>query len=350
MRFYLVHPVRWLAIAFIIAAIILQMNMVAHFWQSFGAGDELGGQLLVYIGVVLALIEVVLFPVADILEAEGNRWRAWVARMVFIFLALVTGFIDYGAFSRITAADQGERERARMEYEQQLNIQTDATRRIEELRAQLAERGFDRPSTALAAELEAQTAMKQRYEAMGQMPPTSVVRAIARLESARITAEDIERLTRVRDQAADYIRTRPAESGVHPQFEAIAAIMQGWGVDMDAEAARNNMAFAMMLAFKFIIMFGVWIMLPRVDEMRDWLARTENPRTGFFDGLAGFFGGAGAAQSGQHQDPPPAGGGSLDLDGGAFAGAANGQGGFVPSNDDFGDEVRDMFDDLDRRG
>jgi hypothetical protein len=71
MRFYLVHPVRWLAIAFIIAAIILQMNMVAHFWQSFGAGDELGGQLLVYIGVVLALIEVVLFPVADISKPKA---------------------------------------------------------------------------------------------------------------------------------------------------------------------------------------------------------------------------------------------------------------------------------------
>lgn len=350
MRFVLVHPVRWLTLALIVVAVFLQVQMVKHFWESFGAGDEVGGRILVAIGIVLALIEVVLFPVADILEAEGNRWRAWIARVVFVFLASVTGFIDYGAFTRLSAADQSERERARVVYEQQQNIQTDAAARISELRAQLAERGLDRPSAALAAEREAQIARKERYEAIGQLPPASVTNAIARLESARITALEIERLAAASAAAAEYLATHAAESGVHPQFESIAAILQEWGVNIDAEQARINMAFAMMLAFKFVIMFGIWILLPRIDEMRQFFARSQgvNLFDAFGAAVADF-----ASSRRSRQDDATIGTGDIGHDAAATGRPQpGGQGDFAPSNDrdDVSDEVSDMFKDLDRGG
>jgi hypothetical protein len=235
----------------------LQLSLVIHFWQSFQTGDPVGGQILIGIAAVMAVIEVFMLAVAadrlrNGLKTEGRVWGA-----LFFAVLFVSALAEFGAIASVTGADHAQRQQAAFAYTQQ---QADLERLdadIGALQTRLQALNLNAPSAAIAAELAANQEIAARYQAVDAEVPSRLLRRIASLESARITAVELEETVARREALATSLQSRDAApQDEHPQFVAIATALGG---DWTAEKVRTTLPILMVVVFKLVTVLGFWV-------------------------------------------------------------------------------------------
>jgi hypothetical protein len=266
---------------------------------------------------------------------------------MFIFwFTFVGNFLsDYSAFVSLTAGDRDARAQIAQVYQMDQDRLAQLDRDIAALQAQLAASEMNLPSAALAASLSAQEEIAARYVAQQQEVPSATLRRIARLESARITAERLESLQAERQQAADALRSRDAvPHAVHPQFEAISGLL---GNLVSAEQVRSFLPVILVIAFKSAV---IWI----YGALFALIALYWNQRAAYQGGDGGQYEGGGTPANDLSDDglnarndaaeewatpPPPA-----ELSGGRQRSPLQ------TDDDDVIDQINDIYDQDDRDG
>lgn len=314
---------------------ILQLCLVVHFWQTFGSGDEVGGAILIGIAAVMAAIEVFMLAVAADRHLKGLKAEARVWFLLFVAVLVVSAAAEYGAISHVTNADHGQRAQEYYRYEGQQGDLARLETEIASLQRQLEENDFGTSSAAIQSRLSAEREVASRYEAVEAQVPSVLLRRIARLETARITAEQLEQKVSERDALAADLRAREAApQAEHPQFEAIAQLLGG---DWTAQGVRTVLPALMVVVFKLVMVFGFWV-----------ISQDGPPGGGQAGGSYGSGQSAGAyiddsAPDAGFSDQPPS--GEPPSDGGEGRGGGNRPEG-LPGNAD----LFDLFEQMDGRG
>ena len=245
----------------LVCTTLFGVGLVEHYWTAFLGADAVGGGLLVAIAASLAVIEVLMLPVATDRLRKGLVLQGIVWLAIFAAVVTVSATAEYGAISSITSADHRERAQVRYIYDQQ---QADLQRidsDVAAARRRLDADNLNIPSAALAAELAAQQEVARRYKANGAEPPASLVRRAAKLDSARITVEEIDRKIAERDALSSKLRDREAAPEAElPQFVTVGRLL-GWS----PEQVRATLPAILVAVLKFLNVFGFWV-IAREDK------------------------------------------------------------------------------------
>lgn len=254
----------------------LQLSLVVHFWQSFETGDPVGGRILIGIAAVMALIEVFMLAVATDRARKGLKTEGRVWGLLFIAVLGVSALAEYGAIASVTSADHAQRAQVAYAYEQQQGDLGRIDAEISALQTRLQNANLNAPSAAIAAELAANQEIADRYEAVDAVVPPRLLRRIASLESARITAEQLEQSLARREALAASLRERDAApQAEHPQFVAIANALGG---DWTAEQVRTTLPVLMVVVFKLVTVLGFWV-VSRPDGFERYDDRADDGRS-----------------------------------------------------------------------
>jgi hypothetical protein len=243
--------------AIMIVCAILQVQITVHFWSGFVGSDDTLKALIIGVATCMALLESCFLAVSAECRRRGLHKEAGRVMVMFWFTFLGNFAADYSAFVTLTAGDRDVRAQAAQVYQMDRARLDQLERDIAGLQARLAADDMNMPSVAIAAMLSGQQELAARYQANNVEVPQGMVRRMARLESARVTAERLEALEAERAAAADALRGRDAvPDAVHPQFASIAALT---GNLLSPEQVRSILPVILVIAFKasVIWMFGV---------------------------------------------------------------------------------------------
>lgn len=310
-------------------ATIIQVQLTVHFWDTFSGGNPQIKALIIGAATCMALLEFFLLAVSAECRRRGFDKYARRALFVFAFTFLGNFAADYSAFVSLTADDRDARVQAAQIYEMDQTRFAQLERDIAALQGQLQAGEMNIPSASIAAMLSAQQERAERYRAADAEVPLSIVRRIAQLESARISAERLEALQAEREEAANALRERDAvPQAVHPQFEAIAGLL---GNMVSPEQVRSALPVILVIAFKSAVMFLFGILAAILGDI--WGQRTAT-NAGDNDTTAPDAG---------FDDQPP-GGGPPPSDGGEGRGGGGRPSG-LPGNAD----LFDLFEQMDGR-
>lgn len=251
--------------AAVLGLAVLQIILTWDFWGTFGAGSDALTLVFQGIGALLAVIEALALVVAGQAAERGEFNRANVARVLFIPLFAINLAGDIGAIATFSAAEESRRDQHAAAFDENARIAAEAGSEVGRLRAVLEADGLNLPSSALRPQAENAASRVARWEATGAVVPRTVRTEAARLESALATAIEMEAKVAARDQALAAnaaIGARPREA--HPQFEALATLLQGVGVGVSPESVRVWLAAGVGLAVKLWLAFGPWAASARV--------------------------------------------------------------------------------------
>jgi hypothetical protein len=303
-------PRSWPRIGLTLAIIVLALLQIAltwEFWGSFGDGHD--GQRLVFqgLGAMLAIVEALALVVAADNAARGAWGKALVATLVFVPTFVVNLGSDISAIAAYSARDTAVRSQSIAAYERNEMIVREAEARLPQMRRLLEEQNLDQPAAALLPQVETLRARLERRDAAGLRVTEASRQNLARLESAHATAVAIEQLSAERDAARAAlaeIGARPHES--HAQFETIAKVLQGFGLQVTPDDVRVWIAFAVGVVIKLWLAFGLWFASasaprPKDDNQLAMAAVDETPEADPIDAPAS----AESPPPSQAPSPPP---------------------------------------------
>lgn len=236
--------------------------LVVGFWGSMGGGDPLPFQIF---GGCIAAIEITFLVVAADAKARGEITKARIWRAVFAFVLFANVIADFGAIAAKTGADAETRARAVAAYDSAVQIEAEASADIERLTATLELQELNLPANALEARLRGLEERRARYDAIGRLPPRSLIEQIATLEAAQAVAVTIAERTDVRDEARRQLREageRPEASNA--QIEGLVGLAGAIGLDLVPETVRVVLAAALAIVCKLVLVFGFWAVTPRL--------------------------------------------------------------------------------------
>lgn len=236
--------------------------LVVGFWGSLGGGDPLPFQIF---GGCIAAIEITFLVVAADAKARGEITKARIWRAVFAFVLFANVIADFGAIAAKTGADAETRARAVAAYDGAVQTEAEASADIERLTAALEAQGLNLPADALAARLRGLEERRARFDAIGRLPPRSLIEQIATLDAAQAVAVTIAERTTVRDEARRQLR----EAGGRPetanaQIEGLVGLAGAIGLDLVPETVRVVLAAALAIVCKLVLVFGFWAVTPRL--------------------------------------------------------------------------------------
>lgn len=236
--------------------------LVVGFWGSLGGGDPLPFQIF---GGCIAAIEITFLVVAADAKARGEITKARIWRAVFAFVLFANVIADFGAIAAKTSADAETRARAVAAYDSAVQIEAEASADIERLSATLETQELNFPADALAARLRGLEERRARYDAIGRLPPRSLIEQIAALDAAQAVAVTVAERTIVRDEARRQLR----EAGERPeaanaQIEGLVRLAGAIGLDLVPETVRVVLAAALAVVCKLVLVFGFWAVTPRL--------------------------------------------------------------------------------------
>ncbi|MBL8558147.1 MAG: hypothetical protein JNM47_05465 [Hyphomonadaceae bacterium] len=236
--------------------------LVVGFWSSLGGGDPLPFQIF---GGCIAAIEITFLVVSADAKARGEVTKARIWRAVFAFVLFANVIADFGAIAAKTSADAETRARAVAAYDGAVQIEAEASADIERLTATLEVQGLNLPASALVARLRGLEERRARFDAIGRLPPRSLIEQIATLDAAQAVAVTIAERTNVRDEARGQLR----EAGGRPeaanaQIEGLVGLAATIGLDLVPETVRVVLAAALAIVCKLVLVFGFWAVTPRL--------------------------------------------------------------------------------------
>lgn len=236
--------------------------LVIGFWGSLGGGDPLPFQIF---GGCIAAIEITFLVVAADAKARGEITKARIWRAVFAFVLFANVIADFGAIAAKTSADADTRARAVAAYDGAVQIEAEASADIARLTATLETQELNLPADALAARLRGLEERRARYDAIGRLPPRSLIEQIAALDAAQAVAATVAERTIVRDEARRQLR----EAGERPeaanaQIEGLVRLAGATGLDLAPETVRVVLAAALAIVCKLVLVFGFWAVTPRL--------------------------------------------------------------------------------------
>lgn len=236
--------------------------LVVGFWGSLGGGDPLPFQIF---GGCIAAIEITFLVVAADAKARGEITKARIWRAVFAFVLFANVIADFGAIAAKTSADAETRARAVAAYDSALQTEAEASADIARLSATLETQELNLPADALAARLRGLEERRARYDAIGRLPPRSLIEQIATLDAAQAVAVTVAERTIVRDEARRQLR----EAGERPeaanaQIEGLVRLAGAIGLDLAPETVRVVLAAALAVVCKLVLVFGFWAVTPRL--------------------------------------------------------------------------------------
>lgn len=252
--------------------------LVVGFWGSLGGGDALPFQIF---GGCIAAIEITFLVVAADAKARGEITKARIWRAVFAFVLLANVIADFGAIAAKTSADAVTRARAVAAYDSAVQIETEASADIERLTATLEAQALNLPVDALAARLRGLEERRARYDAIGRLPPRSLIEQIAALDAAQAVAVTVAERMIVRDEARRQLR----EAGARPetanaQIEGLVGLAGAIGLDLVPETVRVVLAAALAIVCKLVLVFGFWAVTPRLVNGVQANAEARQPMEG----------------------------------------------------------------------
>lgn len=252
--------------------------LVVGFWGRLGGGDPLPFQIF---GGCIAAIEITFLVVAADAKARGEITKARIWRAVFAFVLFANVIADFGAIAAKTGADAETRARAVAAYDGAVQIEAETSADIERLTATLESQGLNLPADALAARLRGLEERRARYDAIGRLPPRSLIEQIATLDTAQAVAVTIAERTIVRDEARRQLRQageRP--EATNAQIEGLVKLAGAIGLDLVPETVRVVLAAALAIVSKLVLVFGFWAVTPRLANGVQRNAEVRQPMEG----------------------------------------------------------------------
>ena len=212
------------------------------------------------LGVALLFIEMTALVVAADAIARGERHKAWAWLCVFGLVVLVNLFADFGAVVTRSARD-AEARRRRAIYDAASVTAREADADIARLTALLESGQRHRPVAALRAEHAAALDRVEVYQRIERQPPYRLVERAAAAEAALVTAETLVAAEARRDSArATMTQFGARPPGEHPQFEAVATLLNSLGVDASPGQVRVWLAVPIAIILKTVLVFGLWVL------------------------------------------------------------------------------------------
>lgn len=252
--------------------------LVVGFWGSLGGGDPLPFQIF---GGCIAAIEITFLVVAADAKARGEITKARIWRAVFAFVLFANVIADFGAIAAKTSADADTRARAVAAYDDAVRNVAEASADIERLTATLEAQALNLPVDALAARLRGLEERRARYDAIGRLPPRSLIEQIATLDAAQAVAVTIAERMIVRDEARRQVRDTGARpEAANAQIEGLVKLAGAIGLDLAPETVRVVLAAALAIVCKLVLVFGFWAVTPRLTNGVQQNAEDSKPSEG----------------------------------------------------------------------
>jgi hypothetical protein len=246
----------------VLAMATVQLFLVYSFWGTMGGGDPVMAFAMQALGIGLAVFELVALVVASHADQRGQPGVAAGARMVVSLVFILNLLGDIGAIATFTHGDAEKRQLEVATYDASKRQSDEVDSRIAALRTELEASKLNIPAAAIEVQL---TQMRESFEQSGLSSETRAwrQRRAAELESALITARELERLVAERGGEGATGNTplvRPEES--HPQFESLSRIAGWMGIDVAPDDLRVGLALFMAIVVRAVLLIGLWLALP----------------------------------------------------------------------------------------